>query len=148
MLFSLVHIRQLRKYQGNRLRRANRLLLKVTDEVAEEDARRVVQGHPLLPEQVIGSDIAPRDVLEKSSAVIDRAQIDHELRRTEHRLFVEKKKLDHIKLQRTATRFELLFALMEILRPEQDHSRLEGYTGVIASLCHISRLAGESRWRL
>jgi hypothetical protein len=146
MLFSLIHLRQLRARQLQQLRVANKRLLRATDQVMETDAKVLLQGHRLLPEQALSNDVTPRNMAKAEKAT--SLPIEKFLRQTERRVFLEKKKLDHLKLERTALRSELFFVLIELLWPGHDHSKIEGYTGIVSSLFNISRLAGESRWQL
>jgi hypothetical protein len=149
MLLSLVRIRQLYSRQLRFLRASNQRLLRQTDLVRDYDTNVLFQGHQLQPEQVLNNENLSRSVATADTAASEKlSPIERNLRKTERSVFLEKKKLRHLGLERTAIRSELVFALVELIWPRRDHSRLEGYTGIIASICSISRLIGESRWQL
>lgn len=147
MLFGMLHLRYQRGRQRQRLRIANQHLMKATDKVMESGSETLLQGHLLRPEQALSHDSKSRNII-KSREINHLSPIETLLRTTERQLYVEKKKLEHLGLERIALRSELIFVLVELLWPYNDHSRLEGYTGIVASLCNISRLASESRWRV
>jgi hypothetical protein len=147
MLFAMLDLHHMRLRQRSRLRFANKKLLHTTDQVRGSDTNVLLHGHRLLPEQALSNDIRSR---QKNNNTSEKervtAPIEQRLRQGERRVFIEKKKMDHLKLKRTALRSDLFFTLIELTWPRHDHSRLEGYTGFITSICNISRLAGESRW--
>jgi hypothetical protein len=144
MVFALLHLRYLASRQRQRLRLANQSLLRATDAVIDTGSETLLHGHLLLPEQALSNDAASRST--KRTEMDNLPPIEKTLRNTERQVFSEKKKLDHLKLERTALRSELFFVIVELVWPQYDHSKLEGYTSLIASLCHVSRLASVSRW--
>ena len=120
----------------------------------DNDAEVLLQGHTMFAEQALSNDAAPRSTVgtmaraSAKGAGGEARRLEQLLRRKERQVFLEKKKLNNFRLERSAIRSELFSTLVELLWPHHDHSRLEGFTGIVASLCHISRLAVQSRWQL
>lgn len=142
----LRHIELLAREQKRKLRRANEQLLQASDHIhADADASTLLQARRLSVTEALSlsnSDHRDGRKNDRSLAFAD----DLTLRKAEHKVFLQRKKMQLLRLERTSLRAELLFTIAEILWPQYDHVRLEGWTTLIASICHMSRLTKESRW--
>jgi hypothetical protein len=144
MMLSLLHLRYVAARHRTQLRLANQKLLRATDTMMDVGSQTLLNGHLLLPEQALSNDARSRNI-SKRTTIDSLSPVERRLRKAEMGVLREKKKLDHLKLERTAMRSELLFVISELIWPRHDHTKLEGYTSLIASLCHVSRLASVSR---
>ncbi|PWN31295.1 uncharacterized protein FA14DRAFT_193106 [Meira miltonrushii] len=141
----LRHIELLRQERIRKLRKANKKLLRASDRVsAEADASTLLQARPLSVTEALSShsDDPSKDEQRVRSANAGESR----LRKAEYKLLMQRKKIQLLRLERTSLRAELLFTIAEILWPHHDHTRLEGWTTFVASICHMSRLTKEARW--
>lgn len=142
----------------SKLRTANKRLLLASDQLtAEADASTLLSAERLSPEQALtlhrpGARPAslPGTMTEKATLVEKGGQlerVDTALRKAEAAVFFLRQKMQLLRLERTSIRAELVFVVAEIFWPRHDHTRLEGWTSLIAAFCHMSRLTKEARWQ-
>lgn len=144
----LRHIELLRQERIRKLRKSNKNLLRASDHIsAEADARTLLEARPLSVSEALSSHATEP---QKGERRRDDNSLDNSgdlaLRKAEYKVFMQRKKMQLLRLERTSLRAELLFTIAEILWPHHDHTRLEGWTTFIASICHMSRLTKEVRW--
>lgn len=145
--FGLRQIELKRQEMIRKLRKANKKLLRASDHVsAEADASTLLQARPLSITEALSSHDTNSSQIDqrRKRSIANTEQLT--LRKAEYKVFMHRKEMQLLRLERTSLRAELLFTIAEIVWPYHDHTRLEGWTTFIASVCHMSRLTKQARW--
>lgn len=129
-----------------KLRAANGRLLEATDMLhADDDARFLLHGHRLTAEDTL---LRKNKTAAQPATALSAKIEDSPLRQAETEIFANRKRMQLLRLERMSQRAELVFLFAELFLPRIDHTRLEAWTGLIASFCHMSRLSKAARWSL
>lgn len=150
---------ELRRREGiQKLKASNSRLLRATDMLAAEaDAETIFQADRMTAEEVLDLNKKDREDITRpskeehllSEKMVFKQGDRHSdpLRRAERKVFIQRKKMQLLRLERASMRAELIFVIAELFWPRHDHTRLEAATSLFAALCHMSRLTKEARWR-
>lgn len=158
-LLGLRHLELSRKERLQKLKASNNQLLRATDMLtAEADAETIFSAHRLTAEEVLALNdgqiktdgqqgTKKTEEFDEKATVKQDVRHNNALRRAERKVFVQRKKMQLLRLERASMRAELLFVIAELFWPRLDHTRLEAVTSLFAALCHMSRLTKETRWK-
>lgn len=152
-ILALREMKLLLRQRAKKLRKANERLLIATDLLNtpyEDSGPILLRGIRMSHTEALSQEGRTNTQSEKGSRFAkDLLDVGHgtphdHLRNIEEKILSQRKKIQLLRLERTAIRCELVFVLIEIIFPHTDHAALEGWTGLLASLCHMSRLGKTS----
>lgn len=150
VILSLRRVEKERQETTADLRAANAQLLVATDFVhADDDAQTLLHGQKLSAEEaLLRRKDGPNSLDVNSASVIAEADVTRKLRLAEASVRAQRRRLFLVRLERLALRVELPFLTLAALFPQRDHTPLEAWTGLLASIWHMSRISRLVHWKI